>query len=209
MRIGNGRSVIFALAPWIAMVLVFAQPVPTSEVRTVGPNDTYVGQVFVVTVELESDDPATWIGAYGALLEWDASSCPYQWHEDGGGPTALSQPVVNTGHVGAGRLTFSAADPYGANGYLSTCMTFKPQIAWRYWNVIEAGDLEVARSVIRDYDMPLFDYLIASEGSFDAAVHGIFELLGFAKRYRRPPYHSLTNEQMQDLADFLEKRKFL
>ena len=99
--------------------------------------------------------------------------------------------------------------PYGANGYLSTCMTFKPQIAWRYWNAVKAGDLEVARSVIRDYDMPLFDYLIASEGSFDAAIHGIFELFGFAKRYRRPPYHSLTDEQMRDLADFLEKRKLL
>ena len=57
--------------------------------------------------------------------------------------------------------------------------------------------------------MPLFDYLIASEGSFDAAIHGIYELLGFAKRYRRPPYHTLTDEQMRELAQFLEKAKFL
>ncbi|MFH1924530.1 MAG: hypothetical protein ABIP48_32155 [Planctomycetota bacterium] len=57
--------------------------------------------------------------------------------------------------------------------------------------------------------MPLFDYLIASEGSFDAAVHGIFELAGFAKRYRRPPYHSLTDKQMEDLAEFLKKKNFL
>jgi dihydrodipicolinate synthase/N-acetylneuraminate lyase len=99
--------------------------------------------------------------------------------------------------------------PYGVGGYLSTCMTFKPEIAWRYWNGIQGGDLDAARAVIRDYDMPLFDYLIASEGSFDAAIHGIFELFGFAKRYRRPPYHSLTNDQMRDLAGFLENRGFL
>ncbi len=98
---------------------------------------------------------------------------------------------------------------YGVGGYLSTCMTFKPEIAWRYWNAIQADDLEAARAVIRDYDMPLFDYLIASEGSFDAAIHGIYELLGFAKRYRRPPYHTLTDEQMRELAQFLEKAKFL
>jgi len=99
--------------------------------------------------------------------------------------------------------------PYGVGGYLSTCMTFKPEISWRYWNAIQADDLEAARAVIRDYDIPLFDYLIASEGSFDAAIHGIFELFGFAKRCRRPPYHSLTNEQMRDLAEFLEDKKFL
>lgn len=99
--------------------------------------------------------------------------------------------------------------PYGVGGYLSTCMTFKPEISCRYWNAIQADDLTTASAVIRDYDMPLFDYLIATEGSFDAAIHGIFELFGFAKRSRRPPYHSLTDEQMRDLAEFLEAKKFL
>jgi len=99
--------------------------------------------------------------------------------------------------------------PYGVGGYLSTFMTFKPKIARRYWDAIQADDLDRARAVIRDYDMPLFDYLIASEGSFDAALHGIFELRGFAKRYRRPPYHSLTDEQMDALAEFLKKRDLL
>ena len=84
--------------------------------------------------------------------------------------------------------------PYGAGGYLSTYMTFKPEIAWRYWNALQAGNLEAARAVIRDYDMPLFDYLIASEGSFDAAIHGILELFGFAKRYR--PRHVIDNRRL-------------
>lgn len=99
--------------------------------------------------------------------------------------------------------------PYGVDGYLSTFLTFKPEIAWRYWGAIEAGDLAAARAVIRDYDMPLFDYLIASPGSFDAAIHGIYELFGLGKRYRRPPYHSLTDRQMAELAEFLRKKRIL
>jgi 4-hydroxy-tetrahydrodipicolinate synthase len=97
--------------------------------------------------------------------------------------------------------------PYGVDGYLSTFINFKPEIAWRYWKAIEAGDLRAARAVVRDYDMPLFDYLIKSEGSFDAAIHGIYELFGLAKRYRRPPYYSLTDKQMEDLAEVLRKLK--
>ena len=99
--------------------------------------------------------------------------------------------------------------PYGVDGYLSTFINFKPEIAWRYWKAIEAGDLPAARAVVRDYDMPLFDYIGKSEGSFDAALHGIYELFGLAKRYRRPPYHTLTDRQMEDLAEFLRKVKML
>jgi len=99
--------------------------------------------------------------------------------------------------------------PYGVGGYLSTFMTFKPEISRRYWDAIQADDLDRARAVIRDYDMPLFDYLIASEGSFDAALHGIYELRGFGHRYRRPPYHSLTDEQMEALGEFLRKKHLL
>lgn len=95
--------------------------------------------------------------------------------------------------------------PYGVDGYLSTFMTFKPEIAWRYWNAIQAGDLAAARGIVRNFDMPLFDYLVKSEGSFDAALHGIYELCGLAKRYRRPPYHSLSDKQMKDLSEFLKK----
>jgi dihydrodipicolinate synthase/N-acetylneuraminate lyase len=133
--------------------------------------------------------------------------------DDVGGAFIRKACLLTHGHwalsAGGQKQNHMNMHPYGVGGYLSTCMTFKPEIAWRYWNAIQADDLEAARSVIRDYDMPLFDYLIASEGSFDAAIHGIFELFGFAKRYRRPPYHSLTDEQMRDLAEFLEKKKFL
>ena len=45
--------------------------------------------------------------------------------------------------------------PYGVDGYLSLFINFKPEIAWRYWKAIEAGNLLAAREIVRDYDMPL------------------------------------------------------
>ncbi len=98
---------------------------------------------------------------------------------------------------------------YGADGYLSTFITFKPEIAWKYWHAVETGDLDAAVTVIREYDMPLFDYLIARKGSFDAALHGILELAGLAGRWRRPPYYSLNNQEMEQLENFLSQRGML
>lgn len=99
--------------------------------------------------------------------------------------------------------------PYGVDGYMSTFMMFQPRIAWRYWNAIQAGNMAEARAVVRDFDYPLFDYLYTVEGGFDAAIHGILELYGIAKRYRRPPYHSLTDTQMESLASFLKGKGLL
>jgi len=99
--------------------------------------------------------------------------------------------------------------PYGVGGYLSTFINFKPDTAWRYWNAVQAKDWEGAGRVIRDYDQPLFEYLMASEGGFDAAMHGIYELFGLTQRYRRLPYHSLSDLQMEQLAEFLRKRGIL
>jgi len=57
--------------------------------------------------------------------------------------------------------------------------------------------------------MPLFDYIKGFKGSFDAAMHGILELYGIASRYRRPPYHSLTDAQMEELGGFLKGKGLL
>ena len=99
--------------------------------------------------------------------------------------------------------------PYGADGYLSTFITFKPEISWRYWRAIEAKDFVAAAAVISDYDMPFFDYVVKTEGSFDAAMHGVYELYGLAKRWRRPPYHSLSDGQMERLSEFLKSKQLL
>lgn len=92
---------------------------------------------------------------------------------------------------------------YGCDGYLSTLVTFAPQITQAYWQAVQAGELDAAAGIMRDYDMPYFDYVLRVEGSFDAALHGTYELFGLAQRWRRPPYHSLTDEQMDALSQQL------
>ena len=99
--------------------------------------------------------------------------------------------------------------PYGVDGYLSTFITFKPQIAWRYWDAVQANDLDAATKVIRDFDIPFFDHILGYEGGFDAAIHGIDEIRGRGQRYRRPPYHSLTDQQLEELAEFLQSHGLL
>ena len=99
--------------------------------------------------------------------------------------------------------------PYGVDGYLSTFITFKPEIAWRYWDAVEANDLDAATKVIRDFDIPFFDHILGYEGGFDAAIHGIDEIRGRGQRYRRPPYHSLSDKQLEGLAEFLKTHGML
>ena len=99
--------------------------------------------------------------------------------------------------------------PYGADGYLSTFITFKPEIAHDYWRAIQAGDTAAATRIIRDYDMPFFNFILKTHGGFDAAMHGILEHYGLAQRWRRSPYHSLSDEQMEKLGDFLHELKLL
>jgi len=99
--------------------------------------------------------------------------------------------------------------PYGCDGYLSTFITFKPQITHRYWQAIRSRDLDRAAEVIRDYDIPFFDFIMALPGGFNAGVHGTLELFGITKRWRRSPYYNLNGEEMERLADFFKNKGLL
>ena len=92
--------------------------------------------------------------------------------------------------------------PYGCDGYLSTFMTFKPEVSRAYWGAVERNDLAAAREVVARFDMPYFDFVMQLRGGFDAGLHGAYELFGIAQRWRRPPYVSLSDEEMEQLATF-------
>ena len=94
--------------------------------------------------------------------------------------------------------------PYGIDGYMSTFISFKPEIAHGFWAALQANDRGELMRVIEHLDVPLWDFYAKMPGSFDAAVHGMLELYGLAGRWRRDPYHSLTDEQMEQLAAFLK-----
>jgi 4-hydroxy-tetrahydrodipicolinate synthase len=93
--------------------------------------------------------------------------------------------------------------PYGCRGYLSTFMTFRPSVTRAYWQAITAGDMQAAARIIDQVDRPFFERILAMPGGFDAALHGIGELTGLSGRWRRPPFYSLSDRDMEELAGFL------
>ncbi len=98
---------------------------------------------------------------------------------------------------------------YGCDGYLSTFITFKPGIANKYWNFIQNDNYAAAKDIIRDYDMPYFGYAIKSKGGFDAIMHGVYELFKMGQRWRRKPYYSISDEEMDNLKQFLISKNIL
>ena len=95
--------------------------------------------------------------------------------------------------------------PYGCDGYLSTFITFKPEIAHAYWQAISANNLPEARRIIRDYDFPFFELVMGLPGGFNAGIQAMLELKGIAQRWRRKPYHSLSDQELEVFAHGLRK----
>lgn len=94
--------------------------------------------------------------------------------------------------------------PFGASGYLSTLTPFRPEITRRYWDATTNGDaIEMAR-IVDETDRPMFDVLRSAPGGFDAAIHGWCELHGMYGRWRRSPYHSLTDAELDALGTQLD-----
>ncbi|MCX5662672.1 MAG: dihydrodipicolinate synthase family protein [Planctomycetota bacterium] len=95
--------------------------------------------------------------------------------------------------------------PFGCQGHLSTLITYKPDIAHRYWKAVTSSDYDKAAEIVRDYDMPMFDALMGLPGSFDAGMHAWCELIGIQGRWRRSPYYNLTDKEMDALGAQLDK----
>lgn len=105
--------------------------------------------------------------------------------------------------AGGQKQTHMDMVPYGCDGYMSVYMTFKPEISHTYWKAIEEGNLKEAAAVIRDFDMPLFNFTLSEfPASNDAAQHGMLELAGICGRWRRDPLPDLTDKEMEKLREF-------
>ena len=99
--------------------------------------------------------------------------------------------------------------PYGCDGYLSTLTSFKPKIAHDYWKAIQSNNLPRAKEIIRKYEVPWFDFIVSLKGGFDAGIHGMLEIYGLAQRWRRKPYYSLTDAEMDRLRSCLKELSLL
>jgi dihydrodipicolinate synthase/N-acetylneuraminate lyase len=92
--------------------------------------------------------------------------------------------------------------PYGCDGYMSTYLHFWPEVAQAFWRALIAGDAATCVEMIRIYDHSWFEMSEREAGYFDAMFHATQEIYGIGGRWRRPPYHSFTDEQMERLRAF-------
>lgn len=92
--------------------------------------------------------------------------------------------------------------PYGVDGYMSTYLHFRPEISHAYWRTIQANDPRASAAIIKAYDNPWFDLAFTLDGNFDAMFHASQEVFGIAGRWRRNPYHSLTDAEMERVRAF-------
>ena len=99
--------------------------------------------------------------------------------------------------------------PYGCDGYMSTYLSMVPEIAHRYWDAIQQRDMAAATAVIRDYDMPFFDTIKTMTGGWNAGVHAAMEVFGVTGRWRRKPYHSTDDAEMEELRGFFRGKGLL
>jgi 4-hydroxy-tetrahydrodipicolinate synthase len=102
-----------------------------------------------------------------------------------------------------------AAYLYGCDGYLSSFLTLNPKIAHAYWAALQKGDTAEVRRIIRDIDMPFYDLIIPMPGGFDAGMHAALELAGLAQRWRRKPYYSLSDAEMEKFGGELKQLHLL
>lgn len=92
--------------------------------------------------------------------------------------------------------------PYGCTGYLSSFLHFWPDLVRRYWGALEEKRVADACRVIREVEKPLFRHLASYPGGWNAGMHGLLEISGRAGRWRRKPYYTLDDREMERLAAF-------
>jgi len=105
---------------------------------------------------------------------------------------------------GGGLRNFLNMHPFGCDGFMDRHMNFAPQVSHRFWNAVQQQNMSEARTVIEQVELPLEQYMGTFAGGRDAAIHGLLEIFEIAGRWRRPPYHSLTDTEMTELRAFVK-----
>ena len=111
-------------------------------------------------------------------------------------------------YLSGGRaFNFLDTAAYGADGYLSVYARMYPQVSNAFWNAYTSGDMKEAIALVEKYDIALFADFIAKNGlDFSAVIQGMYETAGVGSRWRRFPYSSLTDAQMEKLKAFVHEK---
>lgn len=99
--------------------------------------------------------------------------------------------------------------PYGADGYLPIYFRAFPEIDKGFWKAYTEGRIREAISFIDRYEVPFDRWCAENQANFDAAIRGMMEIAGIAKRYTRKPYSHLSDGQMDSLKQFLSDKGIL
>jgi dihydrodipicolinate synthase/N-acetylneuraminate lyase len=113
--------------------------------------------------------------------------------------------VIATVIAGGTKQLHAYLAPYGCRGHLSTLLVYRPEIAHAYWRAFQEGDFAEMAKIVREIDIPMFDALSRCPGGFDAGLHAWCELIGLCGRWRRSPYRSLTDAEMEPFAESLRQ----
>lgn len=91
--------------------------------------------------------------------------------------------------------------PYGADGYLSVYARCFPEVSDLFWKTFKENGIKESAAVIEKYELPVRRFW--DKAHFAAVTHAMQEIAGVGSRYRRTPYSSLTDAQMEELKALL------
>ncbi len=180
--------------------------------RTTVDHHLAIGQhipVMANSAEIQRNGAAEGLTIARELIERTAPVLAMKADVTGGYDCAMTSLVRDHWTIFAGGQKAFHLElwPYGCQGYLSTFVTFMPEVTRAYWRAIGADDTPAATRIIEKIDRPFFDEILAMPGGFDAAMHGITERCGLTRRWRRAPFTSLDDEAMERLGSLLDRLK--
>jgi dihydrodipicolinate synthase/N-acetylneuraminate lyase len=109
-------------------------------------------------------------------------------------------PVI----AGGGKARHLMLWPAGVRASFSIYIHFAPGVTRAYWKALWEGNVEEARRVVDTYDQPLFRMGEAFPGGLDSLIHCAMEVFGVAPRWRRPPFVSAGEEDVERLKGFFQ-----
>lgn len=95
--------------------------------------------------------------------------------------------------------------PYGCRAFFSWASSFAPQVAERYWRALQNNDVAGAAEVVTHVEASFIRLTARNPEGWQATWRGAFELNGIARRYLRPPSRSLSDAEMEELANGLRQ----
>ena len=124
------------------------------------------------------------------------------------GKNLLAHTRERMAYLSGGRaFNFLDTADYGADGYLSVYARMYPEISAAFWKAYTSGNRQASIALVEKYDISLFNDFIGKKGlDFSAVIQGMYETAGVGSRWRRFPYSSLKDEQMEMLRDFLREK---